>query len=154
MLNRICRIKGRTIDKTIFFLSRKRFTSRIIKKRERNDYPSIPRKNERFVARCSETLEREASEAGENVPPLEKLRSANLKFEIPVPARLLASRQVPSYFMRLTKNSRIRPRESCFEATIKISPRHNRVCGVWVGRWVERVYESRARGEPGYTPLK
>ena len=101
------------------------------------------KKMKEWCARCCKTLERQAGEAWKR-EPLEKLRSANFKFELKrkrerererersgdsYTARLLASRQVPSYFTRLTKNSRIRVNVA-LRRQLKYLPRHNRVCGM------------------------
>lgn len=95
------------------------------------------KKENEWCARCCKTLERQAGEAWKR-EPLEKLRSANFKFELKrkrersvdsYTARLLASRQVASYFTRLTKNSRIRANVA-LRRQLKYLPRHNRVCGM------------------------
>lgn len=138
-------------ETTIFFTSKLKFTSRIIKKKQK--WLSILGKNKRFVARWSKTLEREASENERKRSPLEKLRSANLKFEIPDPGRLLASRQVPSYFTRFHEEFSHQGERVALRRQLKYL-RDITVSAVWVGCWVGRVYSSRAREKPCYTPLK
>lgn len=59
-----------------------------------------------------------------------KIKVGELKIRDPRPRKVISESSSSLIFHAVSRRILASGRESCFEATIKISPRHNRVCGM------------------------